>query len=77
MFRYPNSSFSIINITSNWAINRKLENTGTGEKYGIDITVERFLKDGYYYLFTASVFDSKYAGGDGKNTTQPLTGEML
>jgi hypothetical protein len=68
---YANSSFSIINITSNWAINRKLENTGTGKNYGIDLTVERFLKDGYYYLFTATLFDSKYVGGDGKeyNTT--------
>ena len=68
---YANSTFSIINVTSNWAINRKLENIGTGKNYGIDITLERFLKDGYYYLFTASIFDSKYAGGDGKeyNTT--------
>ncbi|MHC1702872.1 MAG: carboxypeptidase-like regulatory domain-containing protein [Tenuifilaceae bacterium] len=63
---YANSSFSIINITSNWAINRELENIGTGKNYGIDITIERFLKDGYYYLFTASLFDSKYVGGDGK-----------
>ena len=63
---YANSSFSIINITSNWAINRKLENTGTGTNYGIDFTLERFLKDGYYYMFTASIFDSKYVGGDGK-----------
>ncbi|MBE0654714.1 MAG: carboxypeptidase-like regulatory domain-containing protein, partial [Bacteroidales bacterium] len=61
----PNSSFSIINITSDWAINQKLENTGTGKNYGIDVTLERFLKDGYYYLFTASLFDSKYVGGDG------------
>lgn len=68
---YANSSFSIINITSNWAINRELENTGTGKNHGIDVTVERFLKDGYYWLFTASIFDSKYAGSDGKeyNTT--------
>jgi len=62
---YANSSFSIINVTSNWAINRELENTGTGRNIGIDITVERFIKDGFYYLFTASVFDSKYTGGDG------------
>lgn len=68
---YANSSFSIINITSNWAINRELENTGTGKNHGIDVTVERFLKDGYYWLFTASIFDSKYAGSDGTeyNTT--------
>ena len=63
---YPNSSFSIINVTNNWAIDRKLENTGTGKNYGIDFTLERFLKDGYYYLFTATIFDSKYTGGDGK-----------
>lgn len=63
---YPNSSFSIINVTNNWAINRKMENTGTGKNYGIDFTLERFLRDGYYYLFTATIFDSKYTGGDGK-----------
>jgi hypothetical protein len=63
---YPNSSFSIVNVTSNWAINQKLESTGQGKNYGIDFTLERFLKDGYYYLFTATVFDSKYTGGDGK-----------
>lgn len=63
---YPNSSFSIINVTSNWAINRKLKNTGTGKNYGIDVTFERFLKDGYYYLITGSLFDSKYKGGDGE-----------
>ncbi len=63
---YPNNSFSIINVTSNWAINRQLENTGTGKNYGVDFTFERFLKDGYYYLFTATIFDSKYTGGDGK-----------
>lgn len=62
---YQNSSFSIINITNNWAINRKLENIGTGKNYGVDFTLERFLKDGYYYLITATIFDSKYTGGDG------------
>ena len=28
--------------------------------------MERFLKDGYYYLFTASIFDSKYLSGNGR-----------
>jgi len=63
---YPDSHFSIINITSNWAINQKLENSGTAENFGIDLTIERFLKDGYYFLFTSSVFNSRYVGGDGK-----------
>jgi outer membrane receptor protein involved in Fe transport len=62
---YLNSSFSIINVTSNWAINQRLVNAGTGKNYGIDVTVEQFLRDGYFFLVTGSLFDSKYAGGDG------------
>jgi len=38
---------------------------GTGENYGIDLTLERFMKNGFYYLATASLFQSKYQGGDG------------
>ncbi len=42
-----------------------LENKGTGRNYGIELTVEKFLSKGYYFLFTASLFDSKYRGADG------------
>lgn len=59
------SSFSLLNLERNWFINSPLVNKGTGQNMGVDVTLERFLKDGYYYLITASVFDSKYKGGDG------------
>jgi hypothetical protein len=42
-----------------------LENSGTGLNYGFELTVEKFLSKGYYFLFTTSLFDSKYKGGDG------------
>ena len=58
------SSFSIINH-QDWYLNTPLVNEGKGKNYGVDITLERYLADGYYYLFTASVFESKYTGGDG------------
>ncbi|HEY4784630.1 MAG TPA: TonB-dependent receptor, partial [Bacteroidales bacterium] len=61
----PDSSFSLINLDKNWFINDSLVNKGTGVNKGIDITLERFLQQGYYYLVTASIFDSKYKGGDG------------
>jgi len=32
--------------------------------YGIDVTLEKYLSQGYYYMLTASVFNSKYKGGD-------------
>ena len=42
-----------------------LVNDGKGKNYGIDVTLERYLNAGYYYLLTASLFQSRYAGGDG------------
>jgi hypothetical protein len=42
-----------------------LVNEGEGRNYGIDFTLERYLHNGYYYMFTASVFESRYKGGDG------------
>ncbi|MFW5707734.1 MAG: TonB-dependent receptor, partial [Bacteroidota bacterium] len=42
-----------------------MENSGTGENKGIEITLEKFLHQGFYYLATASVFDAGYRGYDG------------
>ncbi|UCH15536.1 MAG: TonB-dependent receptor [Bacteroidales bacterium] len=42
-----------------------LINKGTGYNYGTEITLEKFLSKNYYYLFTLSLFDSKYKGSDG------------
>ncbi len=58
-----NSSFSIINH-SDWYLKEALVNGGEGLNYGIDFTLERYLANGYYYLLTASLFESKYCGGD-------------
>jgi len=41
-----------------------LKATGTGFNYGLEFTLEHFLNKGFYYLLTASVFESKYKGSD-------------
>ncbi|WP_321288665.1 TonB-dependent receptor [uncultured Sunxiuqinia sp.] len=61
----PNSYFSLQNLELDWFFNETLVNEGTGTNIGIDFTLEHFLTNGFYYLATASVFDSKYKGGDG------------
>jgi hypothetical protein len=61
----PDSNFSVLSMEADWYFNEELINAGTGKNLGIDITLERFLHNGYYYLFTASFFDSKYKGDDG------------
>lgn len=42
-----------------------LVNKGSGTNYGVEITAEQFLNKGFYFLLTASLFDSKYKGSDG------------
>jgi len=59
------SSYSIINRRS-YHIEDQLVSKGKGYNYGVDITLEKYMSHGLYYMITASIFDSKYKGGDGK-----------
>jgi len=58
------SSYSFINLQNDLFFAEKLQNTGKGRNYGIDMTLEKYMSKGYYYLLTASVFNSEYKGGD-------------
>ncbi len=60
----PDSSFSMINYNNEMYFSSQLNNKGTGTNMGVDITLERFMKQGYYYMLTTSLFESKYIGGD-------------
>ena len=60
----PDSSYSLINFEQDFTFDERLMNEGAGENYGIDLTLERFLQDGYYFLLTGSIFRSRYRGGD-------------
>jgi len=59
------SSYSIINYTQDWTFRDSLININLGQNVGVDITIERFLQNGYYFLITSSLFTSKYRGDDG------------
>jgi len=60
------SSFSMINQGSGFAriFPDSLTNTGTGTNYGVELTIQKYFDKSFYVLFTASVYDSKYAGSD-------------
>jgi carboxypeptidase-like protein len=60
----PDSSFSMINYTSETFFSEQLNNSGTGLNYGIDLTLEQFLNKGFYYMITSSLYESVYNGGD-------------
>ena len=59
------SSFSMLNFTQDLSFNSPLVNDGLGHNYGLDLTLERYLINNMYFLVTASIFESKYTGGDG------------
>ncbi len=59
-----NDYYSTIN-TSGGYTSYPLVNTGKGRNYGVDLTLERYFDRRFYFLITASFFESKYKGGDG------------
>ncbi|MGV3632066.1 MAG: carboxypeptidase-like regulatory domain-containing protein [Bacteroidota bacterium] len=67
------SAFSLINQGSGFArfFPDSLQNTGTGYNYGIELTVQKFFDKSFFFLFSGSLYDSKYKGSDGilRNTS--------
>ncbi|MGK7395520.1 MAG: TonB-dependent receptor [Candidatus Cyclobacteriaceae bacterium M3_2C_046] len=61
----PDSYISTLNFEEELFFNQELVSEGSGRNIGLDLTLERFLNNGFYYLLTASLFDSKYTGADG------------
>ncbi|MFN8309167.1 MAG: TonB-dependent receptor [Chitinophagales bacterium] len=56
--------FSVINLNEGF-VNYPLSNKGKGYNYGLEITMEKFFTHNYYFLYTLSLFDSKYKATDG------------
>lgn len=59
------SYYSMINESHGY-VDKALVSKGKAYNYGLEFTLERYFYDTYYFLVTASVFDSKYRAMDGK-----------
>ena len=57
------SSYSIINSATGFT-DKALVNEGTGINYGIEFTLERYFSNQYYFLITASGYESNYTALD-------------
>ena len=58
------TTYSIMNHR-NFFQDRALVNEGAGRNYGLDLTLEHYLKDGFYGMFTATLFKSEYRDAQG------------
>ena len=59
-----NSSFSLINSVNGFT-DKELVNEGTGINYGLELTLERYFQNHYYFLVTGSLYESNYKAMDG------------
>jgi hypothetical protein len=59
------SAFSSLNYGSfSFGTPDSVTNGGAGYNYGLDLTLEKFMDRGFYFLSTVSLFESKYQGSD-------------
>jgi hypothetical protein len=62
-----NSTFSLLNSGDDFYIpqNDSLVNKGKGKNYGVELTIEKFMSNNYYFMLNGSLFESKYIAADG------------
>jgi hypothetical protein len=73
------SSYSILNSGSSFNPfdQSNLVNKGTGDNYGLELTIEKFFSKGYYGLITGSLYESKYKGSNGKEYNTAFNGKYV
>lgn len=67
------SNSSLLNRTASFTTT-PLDNEGTGRNYGLELTAERVLSDGYYFLSTLSLYKSQYTAADGIERESKFSG---
>lgn len=74
------SAFSLLNFGADFAnlpARDSLVNLGRGTNKGLEITLEKYFSRGYYWLLTASFFDSKYKGSNGIEFNTAFNGKYV
>lgn len=54
-----------------------MENKGTGYNYGLELTLEKTFHKHYFFLYSASLFDSKYTASNGKTFDTDFNGKYM
>lgn len=74
-----NEQFSVLNIGDDFYIPAYsgMINNGTGRNYGVELTIEKFLSEGFYFLITTSIFESKYTAFDGIERNTKYNGNYV
>lgn len=73
------SSFSLLNQGVGFArfFPDSLKNTGTGENYGVEFTVEKFFSNKFFFMITTSLYQSTFVGSDGVKRNTDFNGNYI
>ncbi len=68
------NSFSLVNAGGGFSRvfpNDTLVNDGKGVNYGLEFTLQKYFSKSFFFMFSASIYDSKYLASDGnwRNTS--------
>jgi len=71
--------YSILNEGTQYFVDRQdsLMTKGAGTNYGLELTLEKFMARNYYFLFTASLFQSQYKGYDSVERSTSFDGNYI
>jgi hypothetical protein len=70
------STFSALNILDDYVLD-PLENKGKGKNYGIEISIERYLRNNFYLTLSNSFYQSKYTAADGVERNTRFNGNYI
>jgi outer membrane receptor protein involved in Fe transport len=81
MFNVPvstrdSSTFSTLNIIDGYVL-EPLVNKGKGKNYGIEISLERYLRNNFYLTLCNSLYQSKYTTLDGIERNTRFNGNYI
>ena len=63
------NSFSLVNAGGGFSRvfpNDTLINEGKGVNYGLEFTLQKYFSKSFFFMFSASIYDSKYLASDGQ-----------
>ncbi|MBL7768746.1 MAG: TonB-dependent receptor [Flavipsychrobacter sp.] len=73
------TDWSVLNVGAGYgaSLEDSLVNKGKGYNYGLELTVEKPFANGYYFLGTGSLFNSKYEGSNGVEHNTVFNGNYV
>ena len=70
------NTFSTLNIIDDYIV-IPLVNRGKGKNYGVEISLEKYLANNYYFTLSNSIYQSKYTAADGVERNTRFNGNYI